>query len=196
VSPKRRKLLNCEPDLVERTSEHQENGFTFADPRFVEHYINGQFYILVFFRVRDVREEYCAYIQREDPLFGADKEIGRHGGIFSSCSNVISHIKRSQCRSRSQQQPVLVSIVESVESPKGVIPSLVWLESSEKVSSLVLHALYFSSERGLVFFGCRDFIEDKESAFCDVSLRPAVSADKGADQIIESGPEMGSALVT
>ena len=189
-------FLNRPPDLVERTSEDQEDGFTYANPRFVEHYINGDFYILVFFRIRGIDIEYCAYLQREHPAPGANVKIGNVAShVLPSCTHVHSNIQRAQASRGSKQEPVFVSIVEGVESPKNVIPSLVWFDVLDEVDSLIFHSLYLSSEGSLVLFGRRDFIENRESAFVNWGTR-TVRANERAGQVIERTPKVLENIAT
>ena len=61
---------------------------------------------------------------------------------------------------------MLINAVQGMETPKRVIPSLVWLGSVDSVYSILPHALYLSRLSGFVL---RGGIEDRE---VDMKERP------------------------
>lgn len=52
-----------------------------------------------------------------------------------------------------QEQSVLINVVEPVEGPERVIPSVVWLDTVERFERLLLNAGYYSTQAGFIGLG-------------------------------------------
>ena len=183
------KVRNKFPNPIKGISQNKEQRFSFANPRFIERYIDGKLYILVHFRVGKINQEIIACFEKfcSDPVV-----VGQPCGRTSredrlGLCQMLSRIEAREIVPDRYQQSVLVNLVEGMEQPQCVIPSLVWFDFPDRVYNILFHALYLSSE-GLVLRGFGDFIEDREG-----SLRVgnfSVCHYEGASQIVEAAPKI------
>ena len=82
MSEESSKVKNDLSYSVERISEHADCGFTFANPRLVQRYVEGKLYILVHCRIREINQEIIACFQveaiRPNPIEPCNsRELGR-----------------------------------------------------------------------------------------------------------------------
>jgi hypothetical protein len=179
------------------STQYRAEGFTFTNPRFVNRYLNEELYILVRFRVREIAEDYFACFQREslDSRLGTIHVSGispRHPvqrlDIGIGHVDVLSDAPVVNKRPARDEKTMLVDIIKTMESPENVIPSLVWFDSADKVNDILPHSIYFSAERGLVFWGARPVVGDREHGAG--GWFSAVGDDQGVGQVIEGASEV------
>lgn len=123
------------------------NRLTLDNPRFIERYIKRELQLVILFRIGDINEEFCAYLQREQAVSGDNIKP------FAAASLGRPDTNRAESAAVRNQSAVLVSIVKSMETPKRVIPTLIWFDRIDRVHGLLPHALYFSARFGFVFHG-------------------------------------------
>jgi hypothetical protein len=187
----------CAPDLDYGSVEYRAQGFTLANPRFVNRYFNEELYILVRFRIREVAEEYIACFKRVcNPAARFAVHIGSVGSghAFHNVKRGISNVHVlsdapivNECSARNEQA-MFVDVVETMESPKRVIHSLLWCDRADNLLSLFPYSLYFSSERFLFFWGERDVLEDWKVSV-DSRFTP-VCSNQSECQIIKSATKV------
>ena len=78
---------------------------------------------------------------------------------------MLPEIELPQYGPSGQQQTVFVSDVEVMESPKIVVPSLVWFDSVDNVEGFLPQSLYLSGKRGLLLFGRWDIFKNRKSRY-------------------------------
>jgi hypothetical protein len=179
-------LLNQSPSQIERLPHNHYQGFTFADPSLVKRYLKLELYILIHFRVGRIDDEFLALFhkQRFSPT---DPQVG---SVVKDASGpqMLTEIELPHCGPSSQQQTMFVSDIEIMESPKIVVPSLVWFDTFDDVNRFLPHSLYLSRKRGLFIFGGRNVFKDRKSGgFGNSSV---VDSNEMADQIVESTPDV------
>jgi hypothetical protein len=181
-------------DLLDASARIFENGhydFSLRNPRLIERYLQHKLSVLVHLRFRGIEGEFVACFQRE-PIHqgvGGDREgVGESQHVVSDLSRE-SWIDLRDARRSSHQQAMLVDNVQAMESPKGVIPSLVWLQALDSLYSVLPHALYLSRERGLLLLGERFTIADWEA---DMLGRLGLSRhpDEPASEVVKCASEV------
>ena len=83
---------------------------------------------------------------------------------------------------------MLVTVVKCVDPIERVIPSLVWLETFDRLNSLIPHSLYFSLKSGFVGFGTEVPFEDWERRVFGGGA--VVRNDESLRQVIQRGSEI------
>ncbi len=170
---------------VEGLPNNHNQGFTFANPMFIERYLKRELYILVHFRVRRIGEEMLALFHKQclsatDPPISG---VSEKASDSVSGSQMLADIKLPYRRSSSQQQAMFVSDIEIMESPKMSVPSLVWFGLLNDIDRFLPHSLYLSSKRGLLLLGRRDVFENGEAS--KFIGRSAFCSDQSIGQIVE-----------
>ena len=176
--------------------ERFEQRPTLDNLRLVDRYLEGKFHLAL--QIHDSRFDvnYIAYLQRFDgsaevgvlnegqnsTRITAFTDCGAHSPVveFRRCPVFVPHC----C---SEQQPMLIDIVQSGELPQTVIPSLVWLERIDTFNSLSRSSLYYSTT-----LGRHILIEALAKGEVDVLLgcnRRILDHDL-IDQMIKSTPEI------
>lgn len=187
------RFANCHYGFV----EHRTEGFKFADPRFVDRYLNEELYILVRFRVREIAEDYIACFKCESSLLHAQSGIGSSVGSGHSLQftkvgiggvDMLGDAPIVDESTAGNQEAMLVNIIEAMESPEGIVPSLVWLDFANQAHSIFPHSLYFSTEGFLVFWGERDIVGDWETGVRSRFI--PVGSHQCAGEIIEGTPKV------
>lgn len=144
-------------DNIEHFLGHFEDRFTLDNPRLVERYLKGELLVLVDFVVRAANVKAMACFQREEVIGGAQGQV--HGREQLLCRLPHSpHQFRTDAyafegRACGQDQAMLVDTVQAMKLPKRIVPSLVWLDSVDRINGLLPHALYLSRLSGFVFRG-------------------------------------------
>jgi len=166
-----------------------DKGFSFANPDFIHHYLKSNVGILVDFRIRGINEEFLALFKKRD--HGHNPVIRNMSlALVNSCSSpMLSNIEFCHRDCKCQQQPMLVSNVEFMETREGArrIPS-VWLDTKDVVLGFLSHSLYLSSDSGLISIGLRSIFDNRK--FCAVGDCASVSQNQSARQVIQSTSEI------
>lgn len=173
-------------DASKRLFENGDYNFSHCDPRLIERYLQERIFIQLHFRVRDVEGEFVACFKRETVLQGEGYSRQRFNASNQKITDLVhkSRIDEADTGPSGHQQAMLVDAVEVMESPKGVISSLVWLDSLDGIYSVLPHALYFSLKSGLLTVGERFTLADWEA---DLIRRfDFVNRDKSARQVVQS----------
>jgi len=167
---------------VEGLIERKNQGVSFGDADFIQSYLKKQACILVHFYARDIRGELVALFQREgdtrdpnppiaDPLIHDWRKSIDGGKTPPSCYEKI----------------VLVDVVEAMESPKFIVPSLVWVGIPDNLYDFVPDALYLSAKSSFVTRGNRRMVEDWEGVPVDSF---PVGTHQRANEIVQSRTEV------
>jgi len=90
-----------------------------------------------------------------------------------------------QVGTHGEQKPVFLSAVQLMQSPQNAVSSLVWFDSEDKVFSLFVHSLYFSSKRTLKLWGGR--VENWEARL--TGDLPVIGLNESTGEIVKSGSE-------
>lgn len=110
--------------------------------------------------------------------------------LHNLCQNrpsMCSDIHSTECRPYGNQQTVLIDAVESVEPPKGVIPSLVWFDRIDSVYGILPHSMYFSVHSGLIF---RGVIKDRKVNVTGVGDVSSPDPEQPIGQVVEGASEV------
>lgn len=83
---------------------------------------------------------------------------------------------------------MFVSNVQLVETPEGVVPTLVWLDSHDRIYGVLPHALYLSRKSGLLLFGGWCQLGDWKARI--LSRLAIVRQDQPIGEVIQSTPEV------
>jgi hypothetical protein len=179
-------------DASKRLFEDSKYDFSFRDPRFIERYLQEKLRILIHLRFREINGECVALFQRE-PVSQTRGCLWNNAysalrpQVFTQAT-MEAGIDERDGSSGGHQKAVLINNVEAMEPPKGVIPSVVWLDSLDGIYSVLPHALYLSRKSGLLVLGERFTIADWES---NILGRFGVSrSDKTASEVIESASQV------
>ena len=200
-------------DQIGRLLKRFDDRLTLNNVRLPERYFKNDLHILMHIRSvnfdaisrqsRQVSSEFVACFERTPSLMrtevqvkGVNLGISRNAAqplmIEHSLDNHSLQVSRehndTDCGPDSYQNSMLVDIVESVESPEGVIPSLVWLAGLDCLYRCLRHSLYFSGRFGFVF---RGIIADREiSRLENLRVCRAVDHRKVVSEMIQSRPEI------
>jgi hypothetical protein len=189
----------CIHDQLNQTVEPLEqfnNRFTRDNPRFVERYTKGEVETVLHLRFRQ-REEYFAHFQRECSSSGSDGKAFEVGGDLriGVAAKVIplnlrslrgKNSVREHCILCRQQQTMLVNVVQTMELPERVIPSLVWFECSDCVRAGPADSIFLSSVLGRGVF--LRTLANRESGVASWTL--AVRNDKVPDKMVQRTPHV------
>lgn len=156
--------------------------FIFASDsiRIAERYVKGELYLLLTFTIAGCASQYVSLIQARSLDKGTEGcespsriwPTGEHD--FLSDVNCYRH-----------EEPVFVSVIQSVENPEVVsVPSTVRFYRVDELFSFWRHAICFSFRIGHVLLGT---LADRE---IDKLRIFASTANKFSGQIIESTPEI------
>lgn len=146
--------------------EHKTQWHPFGDAGFLDAYVKSEAHLLLHFASRN-SEQFIACIQRQRPLEDwrrvEDIANARSGGTGASLLNARflawSESAHRVYANHGQQDSVLVRIVEGVESPERLIPSLVWVENLYRFERILPKAGYKFVEKGWKVFGAGSYRE-------------------------------------
>ena len=135
-SKQRRERLQYALDRARQVVEEGEKWFSFGDPRFVDRYRKGELVVLLYLRGRwtgagrnalsQADRYYIAVAQRAEEVSGRDREFG--GGHVIALPEGGHEDEVRERSTDHENKAVFVHDVELVESPEGVIPSLIGLQ--------------------------------------------------------------------
>ncbi len=164
---------NTQPKPAQKLSD----GFSFREPRFVERYLDATLCIIVRLRIDGVEDDLCACFYRDTFPGGDCSPVLDHGvgiGFLRGDKNATVNANRGQ-------ESVFVDNVQSMEPPKGIIPSLVRFEFMNEVHRIVPYSLYLGIKEGSLVF--LPTVGNGESGFlCRLS---AIGDNQGIHQIIK-----------
>ncbi len=155
----RREGGNDALDQCRELMERFEQRLTLDNPRFIERYLESKLLLRIRFFIWGSNEEFEAVFQREPTIGGTNEHVHAGEGGFdfrgktTAPSHVLADINASRLRADRQQQAVLFDVVQFVEGPQEVIPSLVWFEQVDRIERILMGSLYFSALFGFVFSG-------------------------------------------
>src|SRR5580704_3789728 len=179
-------------DAAQRLFKNNKYDFSFRDPRFIERYLQEKLWILVHARLFGINGDCVACFQRESIPEG-------QSGVTVDASDALGQeLRRAAAEGRvderkgcasGHQKAMLVDNVEAVESPQGIIPSLVWLDSLDRIYGVLPHALYLSRKSGVLLLGERFTLADWET---DVLGRLGLSrhSDEPTREVIKSASQV------
>lgn len=173
-------------DLTKRLPQDSNQWSPFADVELVDYYLQKKIHILVRFVRRGVDEELTALLERES-AFERDKSISEHLFDVRRRFAVIKPSPEVEPRERcvsGDHEVMLVPFVKFMEPPQNIIPSMVWIETSDFIDDRLTSALYFSIKRGLDLVGRRSLLEDWEISVL------GRSGNKSAGQVVERSAEI------
>ena len=174
---------------VKQRCELCDDGFQFASPNFVERYLRSHVWILIDFRIRGVNQEWLAYLYKER-LDWADFEVGcrLQWFTFPGLPEMLPNIETSHTDAQRYEQPMLVSVIETMQTPERGIPSLVRLCPKDVFNRSNSRASYLSTKGFPLVFGERPRFENRETRV--IGGFPPVSFNKGVHEVIKSTPQM------
>lgn len=137
------------------------------NPTLRERYINGEVHIITGFLCPDGKQyialfqNWISAVRPETKDAALPSRIGVASGIVHPSYGQESPFHLGQdcvsCSSNpdSQNQPMLVDIVQCMESPEVLISALVWVQSADSINRRLRHALYLSRNApfGVCIFG-------------------------------------------
>lgn len=174
------KAVNGVADNLRHLPERFRDRLTLRNPKFVERYLKGEMQILILYILSRKHGEHVACFERFPSVVAGGDVMG-----MLRANAAKEHTDRDQ-------ESVLVDIVESVESPKGVIPSLVRCASVDTFFGRLRHTLYFSLRAGFV---TRGIVEDREAGVPKNPLIPRpVQPSELESQMIQCSPEIGEGI--
>lgn len=184
-----RELANAAFNLTSQQNKDNVEWRPFGDAGFVNAYCEVKAHILIRFRIGN-GQEFLACVQRHwQPIFGTEL----HSRLFPTGESkhhvmwaerllnrhfLWSEVMHEVYGADGQEQSVLVNVVEPMEGPERVIPSVVWLDTVERFERLLLNAGYDSSQGGYVGLG--GMSDGELCVFCDDGNYPT-------REVIESG---------
>lgn len=173
---------------VRKLMERWEGRFTLDYPRLVERYLKRELQIvvvLVAFAASGLgnAEDFCAVFERELPV--CDAEGDRHGSRWHSADGGGREDDVPVGCPDGEQESVLIRNVETVQTPEGVVPSLVRLQRGDHVFRGVADALCYSRRFGFVILPGPP---NRERRF--VGGVVAVGEHELVDEKIEAGPQV------
>ncbi len=180
-------------DASERFSENSKYDFSFRNPRLIERYLQEKLWILVHLRFRKINGECVACFQRESisqsrRSFG-DNAFGAPSYQVVAQLPMEAGIDERDGRTSGHQKAVLIDNVEAMETPQGIIPSLVWLDSLDGIYSILPHAIYLSRKSSLLILGSRHTFADWETNILGrFGLRS--DPDESARQVVQSASQV------
>jgi len=170
------KTVNNVADKISHLLERFKDRLTLDNLKLVERYLKGELQILVLYQLSRKHGEHVACLERFPSVITGRDVVGMlRANAFKESAD-------------SDQEPVLVDIVESMEPPKGVIPSLVRSASVDSFFSRLRHSLYFSGPFGFVF---RGVLRDREIGSLENPIIPRpVQPSELESQMIQCSPEI------
>jgi len=191
MAVQRREQLDEALDKLGELTQRWENRLTLDNLALVERYIKAELRILVHLALvpgagvgRDP-QDYCALFERERALRWGDSRGQRHvpaGYGVGGDDGLVRH-------AHGDQEFVFVCDVETMETPKRVIPSLVRLGPLDEVHRFLGRSVYLFRRTGFKSFGKGGFILENEKAGLSgdgVSL----GSHQLANQQVEGGAEV------
>ena len=144
-SEERDELVDDALHKARQLTEQWKNRLTLDNLRLSERYLEDGIEFLL--RLRGAKEPDDFYAVLHHDAGGGVPEGGQHP------SAAMPDISRCDCIHGREQEAVLVGVVQFMEFPESIIPTLVRLESADEVFRRRAHSLYFSLNRGFVLGG-------------------------------------------
>ena len=176
----RLETVNQVVNRIKHVLERFEDRLTLDNLKLVERYLKGELQVLVLYKLSRKHGEHIACFERLPSVVGGRNVVGvLRANAFK---------EGADC----DQEAVLVDIVESMEPPKGVIPSLVRSASVDSFFSRLRHSLYFSGRFGHVF---RGVVRDREIGSFENPIIPRpVQPSKLKSEMIQCAPEISEGV--
>lgn len=195
-----REYRNEVADQIEHVLNRFQQRFTLDNPRLADRYLKAELHLVIRFRIGGVDEEFVARFEREQPIRRSDQDGGERrpegGGVESGAvaqerQHASEHgpadIDRTETASNGEQQAVLVGVVQFLELPEEIVPSLVRIRRVDGLKGLLPDAMYFSP---LVGFVLTSRLED---GVLGVPMWPIVSPadrDQVVGEVVEGSMEV------
>jgi hypothetical protein len=174
-----------------------DDRLTLRNLRLAERYVKAELELLIHFCVRGVPEDFVAHLHRAEFLVGPEEDrqgwvlppVGVNFGELTGVKSghVTPKIEASEPADDGHEQAVLVGLVEFVDLPERVVPTLVRLGGVESIYCRLRHSMYLSSLLGFVF---RGGVEDRE---VDIEERPGIPStgqNELIGEVVESAPKV------
>lgn len=139
--------------------------------RLVERYIKGELYVVVILRLSGESCKYAALLKWTRNQFGPLSEIAK------GCDGLRAKPKRNEA-------PVLVDVVQLVQSPEAVSLSSVRIQPFNDLLSILPHSVHLSVVSGYLILGDRDVFGDRESGL--TGRNAAICDDEFPRKVVES----------
>lgn len=181
------KQVNSVADQVSVMLERFKKRLTLDNARLVDHYLENELAILVRFRLPVATEvDFVAHFSRSGFFIKTGEKEGR---IFESKrhQNVLHDIGSLADGCDRDQQTVLVDSIKAINDGEiRALPAIVWLDTVDRVYSILPQALYFSCNTGFVLRGAA-VGREVQIGVPNVSIR----ADEVQllDQMVEGTPD-------
>jgi hypothetical protein len=177
-------------DFIQQSSERWHHRLTYKNLRLAERYLEGKLEICVLLKEVGVGTKECCALLNRIPLGWLDED--RYGwqvlcslaGSAKERGNVEAErpVNHTDC----DEQAMLVDHVKVVEQPDLFsVPTLVRLESAERLPELLRGASYLSIHKGLQFGGRGGgtLTPDREGRLL------VRGRDGGVGEVVETGPD-------
>lgn len=171
------------------------------DLRLAQRYVESKLHVLVKFRIRGIDEEFIARFQREENVRWPEEGI--NGGELQAVERVawVSGVNTSEHLAgmrpdidasipgpNREQQTVLLDVVQLVQNPEAVIPSLVGFNRVDCIECLLPRTLHFSLLFGFIFLGAIENRKVYPVGFRRTVLRFAT--DDLVGKMVEGAPKI------
>jgi hypothetical protein len=187
------------PDQIRHLKERFDQRLTLDNPRLAERYLKGEFQIILRFGSRGyVDGEHMALLKRKGIRALPDDEgkVSAHEkgaildkGLFDL--GIAPEDNSAEYASHGHYQAVLVDVVQPIENPEGVIPTLVGLDCVNCVDCIRPHSLCYSWRVGFVLLGG---VEDWERYVARTSRIAATDEKQLIREVIKGAPQVGECV--
>jgi hypothetical protein len=169
-------------DKIKHTLQRWEQRLTVENPNFVERYKKGNLQLLLEFSTGLIPKKYVIFFQGANCLVGENYPRVRFSRTWK-LFGIQARQMHSNIRSNNgDRESVFIDNAQAVQTPENIpIPSLVWLNSADRIYNVLPHSLYLSKTFGFVFRGAVGYREIN-FAFSGVGAAP-----ERARQIIQGG---------
>ena len=131
---------------IGKALERFEQRFTLDNSWFAERNLKLELHFLIHFRIGGINEEFVAYIQWKHPVTGFEKgmdrfHIGKCGSEVGQVpKNVSTQIQTAEGGPHGDYKAVFVDVVQLVEAPERIIPTLVRFGSVNRIYGILPHS--------------------------------------------------------
>lgn len=183
-----RKVAEDQPNLPTNQPQEKGHGGTFGQTGFADCYIEEEAHLLIRLRRRD-GQEFLACVQRDwrsgpsaelDATMRPIRKQSILAGFWLRRLFIWRKCAAAVYAANGYEQSVLVEYVQSMQEPKKVIPSLVWLDTAERFNRLLMRTIYEAEPGHFPVFGNFPYRE-----LCLGRNDPASGHDHAAGDIIQ-----------
>lgn len=187
-------LRDNSADVVSQLRKRWENRLTLTNPRLVERYVSGELWMFVKVDVSNLDslpEDFYAVLNGYGRALGTHLHDERGNEIANEHLDVrrndIPH-SESLNNAAHEDYPVLVYVVQAMQQPQIVVPSLIWFERVDQINRRLAHSLYWSTSHASYVYLGRS--ADRENGVAQIEAGPAMEGGKSASKMVERTPQI------